>query len=287
MQTHSSGRQTVMVLLLCAVAGCDGINPGEANRRTDRTFDQPSPRQVNNATQLDAHRHRAGSHGGTITTLGREEYHVEAVFQEDGMLRLYTLQADESRVCEVEQQVLTAYVSAENRSGASIVVLEPEPLPGDTPGQTSRFSGSLPVEFSESAVQVTIPNLRIGGDRFHMSFRRETNSHEPEMPVERTGAEANELYLVPGGKYTRGDIAANGNTTAAVKYRGFRAQHDLSPKQGDILCPITRTKANSDCTWVVGGLTYQFCCPPCIDEFVALAKSSPESLQPPDKFVQE
>jgi TIGR03009 family protein len=36
---------------------------------------------------------------------------------------------------------------------------------------------------------------------------------------------------------------------------------------------------------VIGGKTYEFCCPPCIDEFVILAKEDPDRLLPPEAYV--
>jgi hypothetical protein len=89
-----------------------------------------------------------------------------------------------------------------------------------------------------------------------------------------TSAAERELYLTPGGLYTQADIDANGRTTPSLRYANFQARHDLYPQPGDSLCPITRTKANPDCTWIIAGRTYQFCCPPCIDEFVRVAKNN-------------
>jgi hypothetical protein len=108
---------------------------------------------------------------------------------------------------------------------------------------------------------------------------------EPEMPAAVGESEGRKIHLEPGGKYTLADIKANGRTIPSQKYRGFRARHDFNPEPGDRLCPVTRTKANPDCTWTVGGMVYQFCCPPCIDEFVLLAKERPEDVQLPDAYV--
>jgi YHS domain-containing protein len=60
----------------------------------------------------------------------------------------------------------------------------------------------------------------------------------------------------------------------------------MSPKPGDRICPITETKANPKFVWVIGGKSYQFCCPPCIDEFLQKAKSSDDPLPDPEIFVQ-
>ena len=94
------------------------------------------------------------------------------------------------------------------------------------------------------------------------------------------------LYLTPGGRYTSADIEANGPMLPSQRYRGFQARHDFNPQPGDTLCPISRTKANPTCTWIIGGQTYEFCCPPCIDELVRLAKEQPDQLQPPHAYVQ-
>lgn len=49
-----------------------------------------------------------------------------------------------------------------------------------------------------------------------------------------------------------------------------------TPQRGDKVCRISDTKANPRFTWVLGGQRYEFCCPPCIDEFLTLAKEHPE-----------
>jgi hypothetical protein len=107
------------------------------------------------------------------------------------------------------------------------------------------------------------------------------------MPAKVNDEEERKLYLTPGGKYTEADIKANGGVTASQKFRGFVARHDLKPKPGDRICPITLTKANPACAWVVGGKRYEFCCPPCVDEFVNAAKESPEELKEPEDYVKK
>lgn len=108
----------------------------------------------------------------------------------------------------------------------------------------------------------------------------------PDMPTALGLEAARELYLSPGGLYTTADITANGGVTAAQKYQGFQSEHDFAPRPGDRVCPVTRTKANPRCTWVVGGKEYQFCCPPCIDEFLQLAKEEPERIRPPEHYTR-
>lgn len=97
--------------------------------------------------------------------------------------------------------------------------------------------------------------------------------------------ELQSLYLEPAGQYSREDIEANGGRIPAEKYPRFAARHSVQLMAGDRLCPITRTKANAACTWVIAGHVYEFCCPPCIDEFVRMAKENPGRIQPPDFYV--
>jgi uncharacterized membrane protein YraQ (UPF0718 family) len=109
---------------------------------------------------------------------------------------------------------------------------------------------------------------------------------EPGMPTKVTDDAERALYLTAAGIYTESDIAANGNQTASQRYAGFRSAHVMNPPVGSLLCPVTFTKANPACTWVVNGQEYQFCCPPCIDEFVRTAKESPTDISPPDEYIK-
>ncbi len=233
----------------------------------------------------DGHGHPAGAHGGIIVEVGRDNYHAEAVF-EKGTLRLYTLGNDESKVIDVEKQTLKAFVKAEGAADAVEMALEPTPQAGDKPGRTSQFVGKLPAEFAGKAVSVTIPVLAIDGERFRIGFTSTPPKHEPSMPGGAKLDEEKELFLKPGGKYTVADIKANGGATPTQKFKGIASNHDLKTLPGDKICPITLTKANPKFTWVVGGQTYEFCCPPCVDEFVATAKSNPDLIKMPEDYVK-
>jgi hypothetical protein len=105
------------------------------------------------------------------------------------------------------------------------------------------------------------------------------------MPAPMAEEQERALFQSVGGKYSRADIAANGPVLPSQKFRGFQAKHDYRPKPGDRLCPVTLTKANPNCTWIVGGQTYQFCCPPCIGEFVQQAKARPKEIKVPDFYI--
>lgn len=94
-----------------------------------------------------------------------------------------------------------------------------------------------------------------------------------------------QLYLSPGGKYTIKDILANGRVTRSQKYGDFVATPIIDPKVGDVICPVTLRKADPKYTWIIGGQTYSFCCPLCIDEFLALAKEHPEQIKNADEYI--
>ena len=48
----------------------------------------------------------------------------------------------------------------------------------------------------------------------------------------------------------------------------------------------TATKANPKFPWIIDGKTYEFCCPPCVQEFVALAKEKPGEIKDPESYRQ-
>ena len=235
------------------------------------------------------HAHKPGAHGGILVSLGKDSYHAEAVFAKNGVVRLYMLGRDETRVQEVEVQELVGYVTvAGSTDAAAEVKFAAEPQKGDSEGKTSLFVGKLPPDLAGKTVQVTINNIRIGTERFRIAFSNEKAGHDGDpMPAGVSSEEARKLYLTPGGKYTEADIKANGNTIPSVKFKGIKSDHNAKPRSGDKICPISMTKANPKFTWVVGGKVYEFCCLPCIDEFVQTAKDKPDQIKDPSDYVKK
>jgi hypothetical protein len=107
------------------------------------------------------------------------------------------------------------------------------------------------------------------------------------MPSQVIEAEEQDLFRSPGGIYSLADIASNGELLPSQRYAKLQTSHDYSPRTGETICPITRTKANRECTWIVGGRSYEFCCPPCISEFVRQAKEQPGNILSPQEYVME
>lgn len=273
------------------VSGCTGRSQTPASvAETTAPADAPPTSGVttsNSSKNAEEHGHKAGAHGGIMISLGRDSYHVEAVFEKGGVLRLYTLGKDESRVIDVEKQTLKGFVKVEGDADAHQFSLDAEPQDGDADGRTSQFVGTLPKGTWGLNLDVTVPNIEISGERFRLGFKSTPEEHDDGMPNKVADEEERQLYLTPGGKYTQSDIEANGRVTASAKFKGLKSSHDMLPKPGDKICPVTKTKANPKFAWIVGGKTYEFCCPPCVDEFVKTAKDDPSTIREPGDYVRD
>lgn len=293
----SSGMMLTTGALIAFAAGCgsqsspSAASPAPMSTSTNTATVIPTtstvPAENNDKTTAeDLHPHKPGSHGGIIVPIGSDSYHAEAVIETTGEFRLLMLGKDESRVQEVDVQPVKAYVKAIGDPSATPIELAAVPQEGDTPDKTSQFVGQLPEELRGRQLDVTIPNLRIAGERFRVGFTTISETHSEDMPESLPAEEERKLYLTAGGKYSDADIKANGGMTATQKFKGITSSHDMFPKVGDRICPVTQTKANPKFTWIVDGKSYQFCCPPCVDEFVAMAKERPEELKAPDDYIK-
>ncbi len=248
----------------------------------------PGPEKAPATVKLaDDHPHKEPARGGILIPVGGDKYHVEAVFEKGGTLRLFTLGKDESNVVEVEAQLLKGFAKLEGVKESEAIVFAPEPQAGDREGMTSQFVGRLPEALIGKKIVVSIAAIRIGVERLRFAFISPTDGGDHGMPSKVADEFEKALYLSPGGKYTDADIAANGKVTASQKFKGLKAEHDLKPKSGDKICPVTLTKASPKFTWVIDGQPYEFCCPPCVDEFVAQSKEKPETVRPPAEFRQK
>ena len=276
----------IFVSALIALVGCNQPSPTmntTPNPKADGMVVAPKPE---NNKPDEEHPHVPGAHGGIVIPIGSDSYHAEAVIEKNGQFRLLMLGADETRIQEVDVQSVKAFIKAAGETDASPIEMKSVPQEGDASGKTSQFVGQLPESAIGKAIDVTIPNLRIGTERFRVGFTTAVQQHDSGMPAAVTGAGEQKLYFTPGGKYTQADIDANGKLSAGTKFRGFMSKHDMNPKPGDLICPVTFTKANPKIEWQVDGKKYLFCCPPCVDEFVRMAKEEPDSIKAPKDYVQ-
>lgn len=278
-----------MAMLGCNKTGSIESTAGTSPKSTEQVAigGLASNSMVNDA---EAHPHIPGAHGGIIVPIGADSYHAEAVVEKTGNLRLLLLGKDESRIQEVDIQPIKAYIKAAGETEATPIELAAVPQDGDTQGKTSQFVGQLPEAILGKAIDVTIPNLRIGDERFRVGFSTAIDAnksqHDSAMPAGVSTNEERDLYLTPGGKYTEADIKANGNMVASKKFKGVMSAHNMNPQKGERICPVTLTKSNPKFTWVINGKPYEFCCPPCVDEYVRIAKESPDQLKDPDEFIK-
>lgn len=237
----------------------------------------------------DDHPHAAAPHGGVIVPLGDEDnhYHVEALRETGGVLRLYLLDADAAKVREIQLQMPTAHVRREKGAGDATILLMPVPQLGDTKGKTSQFFGKLPPALWGERLVVHVSDLTVAGKKVSFDFTAPGDPEGNETALAARIDQQEKFFRMPGGKYTEADVRANEDRSAFEKYRSFQPKHDLKPRFGDRLCPVTNTKATLDCTWVVAGATYAFCCPPCVEEFIKWAKQRPEVIQPPATYLKK
>jgi len=278
---------SVFVVTSFVLVGCNQ-SPTTANLPANPIVDGNSKtsKTVQNKPAEGEHPHIAGAHGGIVIPIGSDSYHAEAVIEKDGQFRLLMLGADETRIQEVDVQPVKAYIKSAGETDATPIEMKAVPQEGDADGKTSQFVGLLPKSAIGKAIDVTIPNLRIGTERFRVGFTTAVQQHDNGMPAAVSGAEEQKLYFTPGGKYMQADIDANGKLPAGAKFRGLMTKHDMAPMPGDFICPVTLTKANPKVEWQIDGKKYLFCCPPCVDEFVRMSKEEPDSLKAPGDYVQ-
>lgn len=128
-----------------------------------------------------------------------------------------------------------------------------------------------------------------GGESAEKGHDHGSGGHDgSNMPKGVAGTQSErELFLTPGGVYTKADIDANGNTIPSEKFVGIRWTHDDDLKAGDKVCPVTANKADQRCAWIVNAKQYEFCCAPCLDKFVKWAKERPEKIKDPQEYIQK
>lgn len=232
----------------------------------------------------ESHDHPPGPHGGAVVAIDRDNrFHAEAVFEPGGRLLLYTFGRELSEPRAIPARTVCAAVRGHERTDEYAVMLRPEPQTADPPGTASRFLGRLPPTLLRGHLKLVVWSLPVEGERFRFEIDA---AHPPQAAAAAERAEAEEaaLYSIPGGKYSAEDVRANGSEGATRKYRGERPAHDENPAPGERVCPVSRTRADPRFVWIIGGREYRFCCPPCIDEFVAAAKERPDEVREPDFY---
>jgi YHS domain-containing protein len=241
------------------------------------------------------HEHKA-QFGGKVASVG--EHHVEIVNTKEGHIRAYIMGKEEGLRVPLNLSKIEGEVSGSEGEGVQTLLLQATPQEGEPTGSASLFEGKLPTDLKGAFHRIAL-DIPLQGRLYRAHFTseeshslEETHESEPTMPKKVGDGSAispieRDLFLKPGGVYTLLDIAANGQTTSTQKFQGFQAKHNMNPKKGERICPITMTAANPQVAWVIGGKTYMFCCPPCVDEFLTRAKKSNKPLPKPETFLKK
>jgi len=228
------------------------------------------------------HTHEKGPHGGIVVVIDKaDHYHAEVLVEDDGRIQLFFYGKDTAQPVEVSPQLLTGKARKKGGDGSTSLILRPAGKPGEARRTTSHFVGRLSPELLENHLSVSIGEVSIQGHSLTFQFNL------PDSPDGKKRALESEKALVinPKGKYTRADVAAMGKNLPSEQFKGIKVVHSLRKSVGDVVCPVTRAKADTRITWQVNGQIYQFCCSPCITEFVNWAQEYPESIVAPEDLV--
>ncbi|MCI0463821.1 MAG: hypothetical protein L0Z62_43360 [Gemmataceae bacterium] len=275
---------TFALALLAGAIGCRNEPAAPPESERDKSGQARKPHPHPHPHKNGDHEHEPGIHGGFIVEVGRDNYHAEFVPAKMGVLRVFTLGKDETRVQEVEHQKVTLLVQHQDAEPVE-VALEPEPQSSDAKDKTSRFAGKLPKELWDKELTIRSPSgITIGGERFRINAFK---LPPPAKPTAGGTQKERDLFLKPEGLYTAEDIRRNGNTVPSVKFKDMQWPHDDKFEAGDRVCPITKNKADPRCQWVVGGKEYTFCCPPCLTRFVQTAKTDPSKIKAPEEYIKK
>ena len=241
MQTSKLLSLSALVFAL-AVVGC-----GPQGGSTPKTSDDKKTDK--GAKKDDDHDHGDGPHGGTIIEFGKihAEFTVNHKTQE---ATVYILDGDAKKA----EPILTDKLLLSIKNPQFQVDLKAVPTDGEPKGKSSRFVGKHEKLGVEQEFEGTVSG-EIDGKPYLGDFKekpdhdkkqsRGSDDHpKEERVVKADAAEDRQLYLTPGGIYTDDDIHASRDMVPSVKYKSFKAAHDIKPKSSDRLCPITLTKAN-------------------------------------------
>lgn len=231
------------------------------------------------------------THSANVQAAGN--YHIEAQLGDQGTLVLYIYGQAEKQLFPISRYAPDTgmeAVAVVPGDGSLPLTLAARPVSTDPTGLSSRFVAKIDRSLASGAVGLSL-TVPIEGASYRLQWQPGqlipgASVGDAAMPAAVGDAEAQKLFLTPGGLYTDADIKANGSQTATQKYGSQMSQHNAHPKPGEALCPISETAANPKFSWVIGGKKYLFCCPPCIEEFVKQAKEKPESIKSPESYIK-
>ncbi len=222
----------------------------------------------------------ATPHSPNVQSFG--SYHVEAQVTKSGTVELffYTGKAGQLMpIAKITGDVMEGKVIVPGEDSLP-VSLSTKPYPSDGEGNASRFAGTFDALRLSPGQQIALSlSLPFDGQTYRIQWTpgrlmmidsgaAHSTAPDAAMLAPVADAEGQKLFGTPGGLYTQADIIANSNTTTAAKFAGVMAKHNMKPGKGAKICPITNTAADARFVWIVGGKKYEFCCPPCVEEFM-------------------
>lgn len=235
----------------------------------------------------DTHSHPPAPHSGQVVVFkaGAIHYHVEFVVEPTGVVHLFPLDESATQPLPVDSQPLVFTVKSPSTDEILPVMLRPVLEKGAGGETTTRFVGRLPARAVKGKLSVRFTEFKVRGERFRFEFDWVSPLGD-EVFRSAFDDEQRRIFLSAGGKYLDSDIRINGGCPADAGFAAIAPSHDHTPKTGDRVCPVSGFKAEPTIAWQIGGQNYLFCCQPCIDEFVLLAKEKPEEVKPVERYVR-
>lgn len=256
-------------LLLIALPGCNSGTPDKQDKQAKKEG-------------KDEHEHgETGPHGGPLAEWDNV-YHAEFTADHGAKQAIVYIHDDKAKKAPQVEASRFTKVRLTITSVKPPIVIELTHDAKKSGPDGIAFVGTHDELAKTTGFKGNLSGLR---DEKSKDEKRYSNDFEYEG-VKDSKDKAVNLALKPGGIYTAADIKANGNTTPAEKYKGKKLGHgEDDPKPGDKICPISKSKANPDCVWIIQGQTYEFCCLPCVDQFIRLAHNNPAKVKDAKEYV--
>jgi hypothetical protein len=275
LQILTGGLATIAALTLAV--GCGGQSGTSTKSET----------QTEKGSKEADHAHGAGPHGGTLADWGGGKFHVEFTVDHSKQEAAVYVLGDDAKT-PVPIKATGGLILLTIKDPPFQVELKAEPQKGESSEKASRFVGKHAKLGKEQEFAGTISG-EVDGIPYAADFKEEPEGSEHgkvSSSREIVGDRERDLYMTAGGLYTEEDIKANGNSVPSAKFKGVVWAHDEDLKAGDKVCPVTANKSEAECSWIVGGKKYEFCCPPCLDKFIMWAKTKPEKVKDPGEYVK-
>ena len=215
-----SAQNTPLVLLAIGIIAVGGLLMQWASNEVTKS---PVPGSGVPGGQQIINHIETVQHSANVQAAG--DYHIEAQIDKQGRIVLYIYGAKEKQLFPIPTTApdmgmeASAVITGE---GSEPLTVTARPVANDPSGMASRFVAELgrTVAMMEVGLSLTIP---IEGRSYRLQWRPEhlipgAQLADASMPAAVGDAEAQKLFLMPGGLYTQADIVANGSQTAMQKY---------------------------------------------------------------------